>query len=44
MPTWDSKEADEIWTNACGKDRWLGMNKQLADIRKVSDEVLSTLR
>ncbi|HHW80525.1 MAG TPA: glycosyltransferase family 1 protein [Bacteroidales bacterium] len=44
MPTWDSKEADEIWTNACGKDRWLGMNKQLADIRKVSDEVLWKMR
>ncbi|HSM48563.1 MAG TPA: alpha-glucan family phosphorylase, partial [Draconibacterium sp.] len=24
MPTWDSKEADEIWSEACGKDRWLG--------------------
>ena len=41
MPTWDSKEADEIWTEACGKDRWLGMNKTLEqDIRKVSDERL----
>jgi len=41
MPTWDSKEADEIWTEACGKDRWLGMNKNLEqDIRRVSDEKL----
>jgi glucan phosphorylase len=24
MPTWDSAEADDLWTNACGKDRWLG--------------------
>ena len=44
MPTWDSKEADQIWTDACGKDRWLGMNKHLADIRKVSDEVLWKMR
>ena len=44
MPTWDSKEADQIWTDACGKDRWLGMNKNLADIRKVSDEVLWEMR
>ncbi len=44
MPTWDSKEADEIWTDACGKDRWLGMNKHLADIRNVSDEVLWKMR
>ncbi len=45
MPTWDSKEADEIWTVACGKNRWLGMNKTLAkDIRKVSDERLWKMR
>jgi glycogen phosphorylase len=45
MPTWDSKEADEIWTEACGKDRWLGMNKTLEqDIRKVSDERLWEMR
>ncbi len=24
MPTWDSTVADNIWTEACGKDRWLG--------------------
>ena len=41
MPTWDSKEADEIWTAGCGKERWLGMNKNLDnDIRAVSDELL----
>ncbi len=45
MPTWDSKEADEIWTEACGKDRWLGMNKTLGkDIRHVSDERLWEMR
>ena len=45
VPTWDSKEADEIWTEACGKDRWLGMNKTLEqDIRKVSDERLWEMR
>lgn len=45
MPTWDSKEADEIWTEACGKDRWLGMNKTLEhNIRKVSDERLWEMR
>lgn len=44
MPTWDSKEADKIWTDTCGKDRWLGMNKHLEDIRKVSDETLWKMR
>lgn len=24
MPTWDSPQADALWTEACGKDRWLG--------------------
>jgi glycogen phosphorylase len=23
MPSWDSAQADELWTRACGKDRWL---------------------
>jgi starch phosphorylase len=45
MPTWDSKEADEIWTMACGKDRWLGMKKNLEqDFRNVSDERLWEMR
>jgi starch phosphorylase len=45
MPTWDSKEADEIWTEACGKDRWLGMKNQLeSEIQNVSDEKLWTMR
>jgi len=45
MPTWDSKEADDIWTEFCGKDRWLGMNKTLdQDIRRISDERLWEMR
>ena len=45
MPTWDSRAADELWTEACGKERWLGMSTTLeADIRRVSDEKLWALR
>ena len=45
MPTWDSAAADELWTEACGKGRWLGTSASLdADIRRVSDEKLWTLR
>jgi glycogen phosphorylase len=45
MPTWDSKEADETWTEACGKERWSGMNKTLEqDISRVSDERLWEMR
>jgi starch phosphorylase len=39
MPTWDSAAADELWTEACGKDRWLGIKENLEqNIRQVSDE------
>jgi len=45
MPTWDSKEADDIWTKACGKDRWLGMNNSIGkDIRKITDVELWQMR
>jgi starch phosphorylase len=45
MPTWDSAAADDLWTNACGKDRWLGMSANLEqDIRRVSDESLWQFR
>ncbi len=45
-PTWDSAAADELWTKACGKDRWLGMQEKLEQegMRKVSDESLWQLR
>jgi starch phosphorylase len=45
MPTWDSVEADDLWTEACGKGRWLGTSATLeADIRRVSDEKIWALR
>ena len=45
MPTWDSAPADDLWTEACGKDRWLGTTKTLEqDIRRVSDARLWQFR
>jgi starch phosphorylase len=45
MPTWDSAAADDLWTEACGKKRWLGMSETLEqDILRVSDEKLWQLR
>jgi starch phosphorylase len=45
MPTWDSAPADDLWTKACGKDRWLGMTKNMEqDIRRVSDASLWQFR
>jgi len=41
MPTWDSAAADTLWTEACGKARWLGTLDTLErDFRRVSDERL----
>jgi starch phosphorylase len=45
MPTWDSPAADEFWTKACGKNRWLGMTGNLEqNIRRVSDAELWKFR
>ena len=45
MPTWDSSAADDLWTKACGKDRWLGTTETLEqDIRRVSDDSLWQFR
>jgi starch phosphorylase len=45
MPTWDSAESDDLWTEACGKGRWLGTTGTLEqDIRRVSDTKLWQLR
>jgi starch phosphorylase len=45
MPTWDSAPADDLWTGACGKGRWLGTTENMEqDIRRVSDSVLWKFR
>ena len=44
-PTWDSAEADKLWTEACGKDRWQGTTEVLEQvIRRASDASLWQLR
>jgi glycogen phosphorylase len=45
VPSWDSAAADDLWTKACGKDRWLGMTESLdEEIRRVSDTNLWEFR
>jgi starch phosphorylase len=45
MPTWDSAAADDLWTEACGKGRWLGTTEDLAqDIRQVTETKLWEFR
>lgn len=44
-PSWDSAAADELWTKACGKDRWLGTTDALGkSIRNVSNAKLWRFR
>tara|TARA_R110001592_G_scaffold118997_1_gene321696 strand:+ start:2571 stop:5117 length:2547 start_codon:yes stop_codon:yes gene_type:complete len=45
MPTWESAEADALWTEACCKDRWLVPTETLEhNIRRVSDVRLWQVR
>jgi starch phosphorylase len=45
MPTWDSAPADDLWTQACGKDRWLGTTETMdSDVRRISDARLWKFR
>ena len=45
VPSWDSAAADDLWTEACGKDCWLGPTEHLErDIRRLSDARLWQLR
>jgi starch phosphorylase len=44
-PTWDSAPADELWTQTCGKDRWLGTTDAVPQaIRGATDESLWSVR
>jgi starch phosphorylase len=45
MPSWDSEAADNLWTEACQKHRWLGVTADLDhQIRCVSNEKLWRFR
>jgi starch phosphorylase len=44
-PSWDSIEADVLWTKACGADRWRGtMDTIEQDLAGVADAELWTMR
>jgi len=44
VPTWDSLEADALWTTACGKKRWRGDRAVEDDIRNLTDEQIWQMR
>ena len=44
VPTWDSAEADALWTTACGQKRWRGDRPEEQDIRQLTDAQLWQMR
>ena len=45
VPSWDSAEADEVWTQACGAGRWRGeLSTAERDFAAVSDGALWGMR
>jgi starch phosphorylase len=45
VPSWDSAAADKLWSDACGKRRWLGtMDTIIDDLKKVPDEIIWNFR
>jgi starch phosphorylase len=45
VPSWDSQVADEIWSEACGKERWRCMPDDLHRyVTALSDEALWAMR
>jgi starch phosphorylase len=45
VPSWDSPWADHLWTEACGKERWLGEPQKLSEaVARISDAQLWDFR
>ena len=45
FPSWDSEWSDQIWTAACGKERWRGAHDELPRLfATVSDEMVWNMR
>jgi starch phosphorylase len=38
VPTWDGPEADQLWTDLCGKGRWLGDQSGLEERMRSADD------
>jgi starch phosphorylase len=44
VPTWDSVDADALWTGACGANRWRGKEPDTDEVRKLTDAQLWQMR
>ncbi|HLB52587.1 MAG TPA: alpha-glucan family phosphorylase [Chlamydiales bacterium] len=43
--SWDSPASDKLWTESCGKERWMGdENEKMDKIRNISDEKIWEMR
>lgn len=43
-PSWDSPESDELWTTACGRDRWRKPMRNTCPMDGISDESIWAMR
>jgi starch phosphorylase len=44
VPTWDSAEADALWTKACGAERWRGDEPDIDQVLRLTDAQLWEMR
>jgi len=44
VPTWDSAEADALWSTKCGEERWRGSLDSIERLNTVTDQELWALR
>jgi starch phosphorylase len=45
VPSWDSRAADDLWTQSCGQERWRGTMEDVASmIRKATDVQIWQMR
>jgi starch phosphorylase len=44
VPTWDSTEADALWTKVCGADRWRSDRPLADDVRRMTEDELWHMR
>jgi starch phosphorylase len=45
VPTWDGADADRLWTELCGKERWLGdLNSLESAVRGADDQQIWNMR
>ena len=44
VPTWDSEDADRLWTTKCGEERWRGELESIGSVKNATDPELWQLR